>query len=272
MNVYLTDGSFDGLLCAIFASYSHPHPSAIAHRDHYQANIFDAPLTINTDADIVARVLKGIGDVGGPRAIKWCYKTFLSELEDANLLIWRVVRLLMHTRDGDILSNYGNTDILRLRQIVKMMDREIHRMHAFVRFQEAASGRYYAIIEPDFDVLPLLDDHFQHRFADMEWTIFDARRGYGLAFDKNACSFVDNIDEILNAELGQLDERHLADHEKAFQGLWHTYFSSVNIRARKNIKHHERQLPRRYWKYLSEKMTVKPDVPEDFSLRKKPSQ
>jgi hypothetical protein len=35
--------------------------------------------------------------------------------------------------------------------------------------------------------------------------------------------------------------------------LWQAYFDHVNIPERKNLKLHYRQMPRRYWKYLSEK-------------------
>ena len=45
----------------------------------------------------------------------------------------------------------------------------------------------------------------------------------------------------------------IAEEETLYQQLWQLYFASVNIPARKNMKLHIRHMPRRYWKYLTEK-------------------
>jgi probable DNA metabolism protein len=49
------------------------------------------------------------------------------------------------------------------------------------------------------------------------------------------------------------DTDFFADEEFQFQELWQNYFESTNITERKNIKLHVRHVPKRYWKYLSEK-------------------
>ncbi|MNL65412.1 hypothetical protein D3C87_1897410 [compost metagenome] len=41
--------------------------------------------------------------------------------------------------------------------------------------------------------------------------------------------------------------------EQMYTLLWQDYFKSTNILARKNMRLHVRHVPRRYWKYLSEK-------------------
>ena len=43
------------------------------------------------------------------------------------------------------------------------------------------------------------------------------------------------------------------EQEDLYQSLWQTYFDSVNIKARKNMKLHIQHMPKRYWKYLIEK-------------------
>ena len=51
----------------------------------------------------------------------------------------------------------------------------------------------------------------------------------------------------------QLSADLLAEAEPDYQVLWKSYFDSVNIPERKNMKLHLQHVPRRYWKYLSEK-------------------
>lgn len=267
MSIYVTDGSFEGLLCAIFASYRAPAPTAIVEAAVYQASLLDENIEVTTEDDIALRVLKGIDAVSDGQAGRLCLKIFLSELDDANLLVYRLIRKLMRVKHADFLKNYADDDVLRAAQIRKMMGREIHRMHAFVRFQKARDGVYYALIDPDFDVVPLLDDHFVRRFADMSWRIFDVRRQYGIAYDGQAVHLIDSLGDIIDPTRAQLDDARLDEQEKAFQGLWKVYFDSVNIKARHNEKHHLRQLPKRYWKYLSEKQPLKPEELMEIDLR-----
>lgn len=269
MSIYVTDGSFEGLLCAVFASYRGPLPTAIVDEAVYQTSLLDEIVEVHTEPGIAQRVLHGIDGVSDGQAGRLCLLVFLSEFDDANLLVWRLIRKLMRVKNADFLKNYADADVLRAAQIRKMMGREIHRMHAFVRFQKTQHGIYYALIDPDFDVVPLLDDHFVRRFADMCWCIFDVRRHYGIAYDGASVRPIDSLDGVIDPVRAQLADRILAADEKAFQGLWQTYFDAVNIKARHNRKHHLRQLPKRYWKYLSEKQPLKAKELVNLDLRGK---
>jgi probable DNA metabolism protein len=82
-------------------------------------------------------------------------------------------------------EDYSHPAVLTVFQTAKKVWREKHRMEAFVRFQRTADGLYYAIIEPDYNVLPLIAEHFQTRYADQRWMIYDARRRYGMYYDLN---------------------------------------------------------------------------------------
>jgi probable DNA metabolism protein len=124
-------------------------------------------------------------------------------------------------------------------------------MEAFVRFQLTKDGLYYAIVEPDFNVLPLLITHFKNRYADQRWMIYDARRRYGMYY---------NLVEVEQVEIAFEEDTNKGkditalydEDELLYQHLWQRYFKSVNIAARKNIKLHIQHMPRRYWKHLTE--------------------
>jgi probable DNA metabolism protein len=269
--IYLTNGSYEGLLCAVFASYTVPagetlvQPSQILDRERYQIGLLDSVRDITCEELIATRVLAGIEKIAGASANRLLLKVFLSEFTDAPMLVYRLIKKLMRLKNPAFLKNYADADVLRAAQISKMINREVHRMHAFVRFQKLHSGDYLALIDPDFDVMPLLDDHFVRRFADMTWTIFDTRRGYGIYFDKTTVTYVRNIPADLD-ESERIANQYLDDKEKAFQALWKAYFDSVNINARKNEKHHIAQLPKRYWKYLPEKQSIELDKAAAINL------
>ena len=178
---------------------------------------------------------------------------YLSEQSNIEILIFNFIRCVMASNDATILQNFANEYILKAAKIEKMIHREVHRMHAFVRFQKAKEGIFYAAIEPDFNVIPLLGDHFERRYADQPWIIFDTKRHYGLHYDLDTTQYITLDSPIFNTNTGALQPDVMDEKEQNYQHLWENYFQSVNIKERKNIKLHIRHVPKRYWKYLIEK-------------------
>ena len=125
-------------------------------------------------------------------------------------------------------------------------------MEAFIRFQLTRDKLYYALCQPDFNVLPLIEKHFRQRYADQRWLIYDATRKYGIYYNLKT---TENITLTFHEDTS--DRNGLAlmldENEQLYQQLWKQYFTSVNIVARKNTKLHIQHMPKRYWKYLTEK-------------------
>ncbi|MES2823907.1 MAG: TIGR03915 family putative DNA repair protein [Pseudomonadota bacterium] len=258
--IFIYDGSYEGLLSCIFTIFKRRTvPTAITIEVNYQFNLLDAAESIATNEEWATRVIKGIDERTHARASALVYKLFLSELPSCEMLLYEVIQAIITKGDKSILENFANPYILQAAQIEKMMHREVHRMHAFVRFQKSREGLFYAAVDPDFNVLPLIGDHFERRYADQSWLIFDARRHYGLHYDQKRMSFVGIDDPVftMSAQLFQEDARQgdvLRDErEREYQLLWKNYFQAVNIGERNNVKLHLRHMPRRYWKYLTEK-------------------
>ena len=114
----------------------------------------------------------------------------------------------------------------------------------------------YSIVEPDYNVLPLITAHFKDRFADQQWLIWDAKRRYGIYYDKEKVSTV-QMTFSEDTQNGKEISRMYDEKEMLYHQLWQQYFKSVSISARKNTKLHLQHMPSRYWKYLPEK---KPDI------------
>lgn len=249
--IYTYDGTFEGLLSVIFEIYSsRQQPLNIKLQNSFTASLFSETSHITTDVKHANRVITKVKAFD-----EWffgqLFRVFLSEKLDREMLIFRSIELLL-SKPSAVKGNYRNPHLLRVKQINKEISREVHRMHAFVRFQRLADDIWFAAIEPDFDVMPLIGQHFEKRYADQKWVIYDVRRKYGLHYDLQQMDFVElDLDKSLNA--GKLTANVLHHEELDYQELWKEYFDSVNIKARKNMKLHIRHVPKRYWKYLFEK-------------------
>lgn len=246
---YTYDGSFQGLLTVIFETYRLKQKATdIVSKSEYQAGLFDAPLFVETQASYAHRVIRKLQQYCGQDIRSFLYHCYLSEQPRIEMLIYQLVVLAMDRQDN-VLENFREPVILQLHRIKRQMHREIHRMHAFVRFQETHDGCYIALISPDFNVLPLLGSHFTARYSAFRWLIYDSQRHYGLYYDMHHSQYV-----TLNAKQHHyLSQQMLTSTEKDYQTLWQTYFDKVDIAERRNIKLHLQHVPKRYWKYLIEK-------------------
>jgi len=178
-------------------------------------------------------------------------KVYLSELEGSEDLIYRVCKKVF-AKQRDILTNYADPDVLNVSKIVKSVHRERHRMEAFIRFKLTKDQIYWANVEPDFNVLPLIKNHFKKRYADQKWIIYDIKRNYGLYYDLQKIEMV-IFDFDQEFDPTKTSEKIFDSREIEFQRLWKGYFNSSNIKSRKNMKLHIQHVPKRYWKYLVEK-------------------
>ncbi|UKB83280.1 TIGR03915 family putative DNA repair protein [Chryseobacterium sp. MEBOG06] len=251
MITMIYDGSFDGILTAVFEVFEYRYKEVeIFRKSHFhQKNIFAEIHEVVTQNDKSERVLNKLEDNIGKSGIHKLLKVFLSEEAESEQLILSAVQQSIKHPMENILENYADRDILKISKICKSVDRERHRMTAFVRFEKMLDGVFFAKIDPDFDVLPLIRKHFKDRYQDQKWMIYDLRRNYGILYDLENCDFF-YPDEKL--DLNKYHEK-FHDDENRYQTLWQRYFTKTNIVERKNLKLHIQHVPKRYWKYLTEK-------------------
>jgi probable DNA metabolism protein len=252
MTIYVFDGSLEGLLCAVFEWFERkPGQIILKTAATYQPDAFVPSMHVHNDTKKADRVWKALQIKLGSDWSRRFYCTYLSELETAFTALFEFACYILANPPG-AEQNYGNPYVLEVSQIAKKVDREKHRMKAFIRFQHTADGMFYCGIDPDFNVLPLIMKHFKDRYADQQWIIYDIKRHYGLYYDLEKVEEISiSFDE--QKAMSQPAGHQLSEKEGLYAVLWKDYFKSVNIPARKNTKLHVQHVPKRYWKYLTEK-------------------
>ena len=251
MTRLIYDGTFEGLLTAVFEIYERRLQDVYIQKTGFSNEaMFEDIISVVTDDTRATRVSKGLSKKLSPEGMKRIYIAHLGEFENVDNNILGFIRYAFDSKQN-IEDDFGNKYVIRIAELVNMMRRERHRMEAFTRFKKLKDDLFYAEIEPDFNVLPLLVKHFKNRYADQKWLIFDIKRKYGLYYDLHDTDFITmNAEDI--RDTGKIrDARH--GEEEDYQHLWKNYFTSVNIVSRKNSKLHQRHIPRRYWKHLTEK-------------------
>ena len=245
------DGSFNGFLTAIFIAFDEKFTIADIQKNNQSQNgLFSDTETIFTNVDKAKRVWNGIRNKNH-NAISNIYFAFLSETDGIEYMLYTYIEKLMATESRK-QTDFSDETVLYISQLARKVGREKHRMEAFVRFQLTKDDIYFANVEPDFDVLPLISKHFRNRYADQQWLIYDVKRRYGIFYN------IERV-EIISLDLSEIHfnrtrkSKTFTENEYEYQELWNNYFHSTNIKSRINRKLHTQHVPKRYWKYLSEK-------------------
>lgn len=256
MTQIIYDGTYEGWVTAVFEIYEYKLKDIVFAQNEASADLlFSTNHIVITDEVKVKRVLSGLQKRLSKNGFQGLYNAFLSETNKVEEIMFRYIQYVLLS-PVNVEDDFGNNDVLELRKAIRLTGKEAHRMEAFVRFQLTKDQLYYAIVEPDCNVLPLIENHFKSRYADQRWLIYDAKRKYGIYYDlENVATVALQFNTETNSSkfLAEISD----EGEELFQDLWRNYFKSVNIESRKNTKLHLQHMPKRYWKNLTEKI---PDI------------
>ena len=257
MLVYVFDNTLDGLLTAVFDSFLLKQQPDYLLAEGEQLPLFvDQQYRVHTDSEKAERVWKGLEKYLSKDGLHMITISWLSEERALNQPLFNFICKVFRLKIKDLERNASDEDVLAVRNTCRRVLHEQLRMKQFIRFQKAKDGTYLAVASPDHNVLPLIIDHFQDRFNDQPWLIYDAKRHYGYYYDGKTViriTFENEASVPFNLSNGKMDEAVLSENDKIFQDLWRTYFKAICIKERMNPKKQLSDMPRRYWKYMTEK-------------------
>lgn len=252
MTVFHYDKTFEGLLTAVFDAYfRREFPQLLLSPGEPEPLFTEGSHTVATQREKASRVWSSLERHLPRYACNMILYVWLSEEPESDALIFRYIRKTFDAK-GDISTHFADPDVLAMKQLAMKVGREGEHVRQFVRFQKGGDGTYFAPVAPKYNALPLAVNHFTDRFADQSWLIYDTKRRYGYYYDQQKAVEV-TLEEDAHLLGGRLDEALMADDEKLFQEMWRTYFKALTIRERINPKLQRQHMPRRFWKYLTEK-------------------
>jgi len=256
--VLLHDGSFEGLLSAVYDAFRLRLGGArIASRARHVANLLEETRELETDSVKARRVWDGIVERAGKDVAAMYRAAFLCEEEAVDDALWKCLRDLFSGPDRARGRNLLDPHVHAVHAAACRVRHEAHLFTGMVRFQQASDGALCAVIAPDHDILELLGPHFLARLPGQPWMIADSRRGRVLGCD--GASF-----RPMECDPAQLprDAREAArlapDGEDRWRDLWTVFYDSVNIPERANPRQLARLLPRKYWSHLPERTRTAP--------------
>ena len=136
----------------------------------------------------------------------------------------------------------------RLERLAKEVRRDVHKMHAFVRFREVeqpdGKQRYVAFFEPDHHIVRHTAGFFVRRFTNMRWSILTAE--LSIHWDGETLSE------------GPGATRADAPGGDPLEAMWKTYYASIFNPARLKVGAMLKEMPKKYWRNMPETSLVQP--------------
>lgn len=251
---YLYDGTYEGLLCCVYAHYYVEKATGIFREGEYQTNMFGNVYRVKTNEDQAHRVYEAIGTKLGEFTLRRSYLAYLSCFSDKEMRLLRY--LVLGFRTGQGFNNlHGHPDVFGVQEMEKRIYNERHRYFGILRFSViSAHGNstgeplrqvLYAAIEPDNDLLELLVEHFLDRYRSDPFIIHDVGREKAVFADDGQW-YVAPLSAGITTELAQ--------GEEFYRAMWKRYFDAIAIRERTNPRCQKNFMPMKYWDHLTEKL------------------
>ncbi len=179
--ILIYDGSFNGFLTAVYSAFEMRFElTDIRRRTDGQKVMFAEPVLIRTETDKARRVWDGIGK-NNYLAVRKIYFSFLSEQPGIELLLYRYIRNLFKPA-GNLEKELSIS--LKVDTLAEMVGQEKKRLEANLNFTHEVGPSALAILNPRFNVLPLITRHARSRFPDRSWILYDKKRKFALYFNK----------------------------------------------------------------------------------------
>ncbi len=155
-------------------------------------------------------------------------------------LVWRMV-----LGERALLEVHSDPLVHRLSRMAKVIRRDIHKMHAFLRFRcvdDETSERFVASFEPEHYILEATADFFVRRYPSMRWSILTPDGS--LHWDGERLT------------MGPPGSAREAPATGDMEAAWDIYFQNTFNPARVNVAQMQKEMPRKYWRNMPETRSI----------------
>jgi DNA polymerase len=202
-----------------------------------EGSLFDHPVKDSSE--------EFIGKIHVPRAFLEIANKAASHTDPKRwAVLYQVLWRLTLGGEPGLLAFCTDPDVRQLQEWCKAVGRDVHKMHAFVRFRrvgynsETTREQFVAWFEPEHRIVRLAAPFFQKRFAGMDWSILTPE--LCAHWDGQHLRFTPGVPKSSAPDADQLD------------ALWRTYYGAIFNPARVKLDAMQSEMPKKYWKNLPE--------------------
>lgn len=247
--------SLDGIFSAIYDAFvykkqmpDYDDSISIAIGNTGTPTLFAREITVTCDRTKAARTVETI-----QRRLGYAvYRTVFYALchydeERATVALGYLVRAF--SKGSRVWECMADPYVIRVMELSRKVANESNKFQGFLRFRDVG-GFLFAEIEPKCQVVLTLQEHFEDRYPNENFIIYDSRRHFAMVHPAYQTSFFVEGEDILEQLHGETWTKVTAQDE--YEELWRTYFQTMGIAARENERCQNTLLPKWYRKHMTE--------------------
>ncbi len=246
------DPTFDGLLSAVAWCFrSDTSPAALVPAGSaLQLGEQIAVPTEHRIHQLFERHLTSLAGQAAESILDLAYHAYLSERDGIATWIFQYLKLAIRLKRNPEARLFEPS----VKAVVDAARRTAGQAHIYlglIRFKPSGEHFLVADFEPDCHVLPLILPHFADRMPDQAFAIRDlSRKVVAVHLPNGKTGFFELADEAWDGQPTALEPTEQDDD--LISSAWQRYLEHLTIPERVNPKLMQANMPKKYWKYLTE--------------------
>lgn len=243
------EDTLDGIFTAIFDGFVYKNRESQPYEDQIRIavgeegnlQLFAKEITVETDSQKAAKTVYAIRTRLGQYIYQRVFYALCHyEEERASVVFGYLVRAF---RFGIRIDEHlADSYVMRVMELSRKVSNECQKLYGFLRFRQL-DQLLYAEFEPKCNAIPVMMEHFEDRYPNENFLIYDKKRKYALVHPAYKASFFVQEEEMPDMNADERDE---------FEELWKRYFVTMEIKDRHNEACQGNLLPKWYRKEMLE--------------------
>lgn len=255
--ILLCDGTVDGIFTAIYDGFvirnqrfgegkkEYRDNIEICVTENYNRDMFAEYIAIDKDYDKSVKTAASIRKKLGEDTYQMVIKALCHYSEERATMVFGFL-IRGFKRGRDVVNMFMDPYVMNVMELSRKAGGEAYRFVEFVRFKDMGET-LYSVIEPRCKVISLIGNHFDERYPNENWIIYDKvhkEAALHKRFEPWIMVGGDSIDgDYLEREYEKNDE---------YEQLWKAFLDALYIRERKNERCQNNLLPKWYRKNMTE--------------------
>lgn len=179
----------------------------------------------------------------------WCiYHTLLSnDSQKADAVLGMMIEARNVAVSSKIMEHLSHPKVLKVFELSRKVSNEAHYFKEFIRFEEWKNGILFSEIEPKYQILTCIGDHFEERFPLENWMIYDKTHKMFLVHECQKHWIL-----ALNQKIDIDAAKQVSREEAIYARLWKGFFENISIKERESYERQRQHFPLRYREHITE--------------------
>jgi probable DNA metabolism protein len=238
MIIHRHDGTPDGWAGALRAAAAEEGDGVLAGPGASVggAGLFDTVIEASVRPGEAARLFREWSALGSDAFVRTLWHARAWPAAEPWLAAYARLGLRM---GAEVDAYHAHPAVHAVHRAARRVRGELHRLRGLLRFRDLGDGRLWGPFESDADLLWPLAAHFVRRQPADDWVLHDVGRARALWWNGRRLTPV-------------APPAPAAPAPDEVAALWRAFFRAVAVPGRENPDAQRRNMPRRYWAWLTE--------------------